>query len=428
VGFFFLVLVWFNRGSRGFFTSKFSIRSFLLLLLLLLLQIAMLAAIGKLSRICTAQQMALELHRADEVAIVQHELDRLLVDTGGSYELSKEEDGVIVYTFPLDYRARALRKKTAWAIREKVIPVLLRGVKLFIGVFLVFSLCLVLLILLLISLRNQGSRTHHRTNFANSYNTFVLWSFWRRNPFFRNNEYDYRPVQPSSSSTSSSSSLADEIFAFIFGPPRNVDEEERWSQIKSAIRRSNYVVSADQLRPFTLDPFEPGNGFMGEICSGLGGFPETDLEDNIIYKFEAFRKNEMSKNPPLSSARYYREPQWLFTDRSITLALILGFANIVALLALYPYIRAMDGAAFGGNLRGSRARISFSIENMKERSPLIYLLLRVAYSMRHLLFAYAMLYFLIPGLRFLLLVKFQNQRIAARNEKRANLVQDRLHS
>ncbi|GBG31109.1 Hypothetical Protein FCC1311_073302 [Hondaea fermentalgiana] len=379
----------------------------------------MLRGIGRLGRQFTARDMALELHRQDEEHAVRAELDKLLCEARGTYELSKEKDGEIVYQFPADYRARLYGKRTWLWARDHLGPLALRGLRLFIGFFLVFSLVLCVVILVLISLREGGNRSHHHHSLADTYNTFVLWSFWRRNPFFRDYEYDAVPqyhdqVANTANSSSSddgarTSSLADEVFAFIFGSPRPSTEDSRWDLIKHAIVSHNFVVTAEQMRPFSLQPDADSNAFMGEICAGLGGVPEaSDDGQKVVYRFDALRESAVaveaaSQATSSSQDRHYREPEWLLFDRSVTLAIILGSFNLLVLFAMRPYMRMMSGEGpirpVRSRLRGNALVLEDPAAYMKRSSPFVYFLLQVAYVMRFPLYTYGLLYLLIPLMR-----------------------------
>jgi len=397
----------------------------------------MLRAVSRLKRQFTARDMALELNRQDEHDQVREELDRLLCDVRGTYELSKERDGEIVYKFPADFVFRAYQKRTWLFANEKLAPIALKGLRLFIGFFLVFSLVLCVLVLVLISLREGGNRSRSHT-FADTYNTFVLWSFWRRNPFFR--DYDnYAPVQyaganDDDSSSGRTSSLADEVFAFIFGTPRHVNHEARWDNIKTTIRANNFVVTSEQLRPFSRIPeADDSNTFMGEICAGLGGVAEASSDgQHVHYRFDALRDSqaavEAAAQSSNSNERYYREPQWILFDRSVTLAMILGAINLFALLLLFPYLRMMGGGppVMRPRLRGSNSMIfEDPMKYMQRTSPMVYYLLQLAYCIRIPLYTYGILYLAIPLLRYVVCIKLLNPRIQRRNELRVAAVKGR---
>eukprot|EP00514_Thraustochytrium_sp_LLF1b_P007305 CAMPEP_0184538320 /NCGR_PEP_ID=MMETSP0198_2-20121128/17528_1 /TAXON_ID=1112570 /ORGANISM="Thraustochytrium sp., Strain LLF1b" /LENGTH=333 /DNA_ID=CAMNT_0026931757 /DNA_START=572 /DNA_END=1570 /DNA_ORIENTATION=- len=307
----------------------------------------------------TAAEIALDLGRMDDVNAVRNALDALVTDAKGKYALREDEDSSagyqVVYELPADTRTRLYTKRTWLMIEDKVIPTMLRLLKWFIGFFLVFSIAICAFVLLLIAIRAgaAGHGSGQRNGLHGGYNTWLMYSLWRRNPFFRSyNQWEPIPreepaaplqnITRAPQSEEASPSLADEIFDFLFGPPRGGgtttgSDADDPALLRALIEQNGGVVTADQVRPLVYDAIDSETSFMGRVCKRFGG--EAFSPDGVMIKYKFPQLLREGPEPPVySSKRYLREPRWVFTQHSSTLAIGLGICNVLGLLLMYPYL------------------------------------------------------------------------------------------
>jgi len=320
----------------------------------------------------------------------------------------------IIYEFPSDFRSRIYKKRFWLLARDRVWPLLLRGLRTFIGMFLVFSLVLCVLVILFIVLRSGGGG--HRQNHDFS---FIMYAFWVRNPFFR--QYDdprYHDYQVANENVPTRS-LADEVFDFLFGPSRGDLEQDWWSLVEGVIARNNYVVGMDVMRPFSRGDVD--DNFMAEICKGLGGVAVAGDDGQIRYEFVDLRDTGGDIQPVRLT--YYKEPKWEFSRGSYYLAVILGAANVFVLTMLLPIMIAMGN---GDMVRRKTLRGGDNVPFRQQQAPLLLLLLKFVYFIRYPLYLYGFLYFFVPMVRYLVCIKYLNSKIEARNKLRADMVSNVL--
>jgi hypothetical protein len=124
----------------------------------------------------TAEDVALQMNEHERLEGVREELDELLCTVRGKFSVVEQNNQgvtvmVAVYDFPHDIRLR-LFKRGAWvATREYLWPMVLRGIKYFIGFCLIFSIALIAVALLAILLRGGGNQGggNRASNFYSSY-------------------------------------------------------------------------------------------------------------------------------------------------------------------------------------------------------------------------------------------------------------------
>lgn len=223
------------------------------------------------------------------------------------------------------------------------------------------------------------------------------------------------------------------VFSYLFGDgdPNVSLEERQWQTVASIIGANQGVVTAEQLAPYTgEDPSK--EDWMVHVLQRFNGSPEVSEKGNIIYVFPAFQTNIKGALPstPMGSLQsaseftgkhadddltnlfrqhvtrqnaaktgeqklrkiedYLAEEEWNFMPvEGGTLWSIVGFGAFVAIGSLIVI----------GNL--------YLVPQLLILTPLLWGL-----------FVYGLLFFIVPGLRYLIYQSI-NSEISKRNDAKA---------
>ncbi len=193
-----------------------------------------------------------------------------------------------------------------------------------------------------------------------------------------------------------------ECFSFLFGdgdPNPNL-EEIRWQMVAEVIRKNNFVVTAEQVAPYTSK--NPKNeSEMFQTLARFDGVPTVTVTEsgNIAYLFDSMRRQtsptmQMSKvhqteTTAINVPRYLEENWWTFSEYpapALITVFIFAVVNFAGSWWLFKHIA--------------------TIHLLQDFVVLIDVLL-----------GYGALFLLIPILR-LVFIAVMNQTIAAKNSER----------
>ena len=344
-------------------------------------------------------------------------LRALSVDAEGSLQVSG--DGELVYSLPPDFKRRVAGK----SLRVRLEPVAERtgaalsyASRIAFGTCLIVSVVLVTTTLLVIaSSSRQGNDRRDDRGYGGGggfymgprfyFSPFDL--FWYFDPYY------YRK-QRATVREGKGMDFLPSIFSFVFGDgDPNFDlEERRWETVGALIRREGGVVVAEQLAPY-LDPpagaLELGDeAFVLPALQRFDGEATVDAEGRIFYEFpslmttgkEAGAAGKAQGKAP--EPYLYEEPfEFSAASQGQKLAVAaLGAFNFVAIAALNvqladPQVLRMVAMSAPGIVKLTLALLPF-------------------------LNTYAVSFFAIPGVRFLV-NKFRNEKIQGRNRERVKV-------
>jgi hypothetical protein len=291
------------------------------------------------------------------------------------------------------------------------------------------------------------------------------------------------------------------IYAFVFGrgDPNESLELRRWRAVGALLRVNKGCVFAEQVAPFLdsylldkddnaeikyglfgvvfdfvahvrrlfrkkkddeRDASRMHEGYMLEVLTRFGGFPEATEDGRLVYIFPTLQVTTIDPNvagpsrpapgpalpSPIPPPIYERTRPLLEGGEKMPLVIFLGCVNIL-LIYVFRAAGGMDWkpvrrpiepqVARTMSRRAGRFRDTEPIQSSRSDSdtidhgepPIVILILelfpKLCKLMMPLLVCYATIFFLVPSLRALY-VYIENRRIKRRNERRKNAIQDAL--
>jgi hypothetical protein len=328
--------------------------------------------------------------------VVASELNKVAAETRGHLQVSTAGD--IAYRFDFGfqnaYLARGVRRflQNCWEQTFRVGFFLLR---ISFGIMLIISLLIIVLLffLIVLSLSRGGDSDDDRGFGFNSFNFFDYLIL--RELFFWDPYTAYRSNQRYGRSTRSPAKKGNFLyncFSFLFGDgnPNPGLEEERWQLIPQVIRKNGYVVSAEQLAPYTDADPKNEDGVL-PVLVRFDGRPEVTDSGNIVYVFPSL-KVSAAEHQESATPAYLREWPWKFSNLSADQLMPVGLLAALNLLGSWW-------------LYAETSKMPFLIS-------LTSLLAALA--------VYGSLFVLVPLGRWLT-IKFLNAGIDARNSRRQQL-------
>lgn len=106
-----------------------------------------------------------------------------------------------------------------------------------------------------------------------------------------------------------------ECFSFLFGDgdPNSSLEEQKWKIVAEVICANNFVVTAEQIAPYTdKDPKDESGMF--ETLARFDGVPVVTEKGTIIYDFDSLRRRMLPEAIKTSGPRYLHEEEWHFSE------------------------------------------------------------------------------------------------------------------
>lgn len=381
------------------------------------------------------------------------------------------ESAELIYSFPSDLSKVLSANSNDYKLRkiwvEQVWPKLFYGIRVSFGIALVVSIFAIFSTIAIISASGSSSDDDRRRDdrrggmgFGYSGNPFGFGGIFGPSPFdffYYRPYYGYysRPSYLRRNEDPEEMGFLESTFSYIFGDgnPNSDLEELRLKAAAAEIRRSGGVVTSEQLAPF-CDPPEVqysiddlndtsnvDESYVLPIVSKLGGEPQVTEDGDIIYSFSDLQLSATDSLatvglPPTASAREIKgflASQGIDTRRAIEkddliqmvelvnsnsgkkdLSTIeeseLNFSvagNIKKFFAGALGVVNLGGALYLGTILSSPALAGVTL-------PGYYGLVQSLYPF---LLSYAILYNVIPAVRFFLIGQ-QNEQIKRRNKNR----------
>lgn len=335
-------------------------------------------------------------------------LNKIAGETGGKLEVAA--DGTVFYTFSRDftnaYLQRGLRKAAliAGAFLFQFLYWLIRmsfGFALVLSVLVIIVIFVALIVIAIAALfGDNGSGDGGGLDFDFAGGFFDLrflgdlfsWSYSPSHSSYPNSVPSTRRDQYSDFvETHPKGNFFLECFSFLFGDgrPNSNLQEIRWQQIAKTIKANGGVVSSEQLAPF-LDGDGSDSGMILSALAQFNGRPEVSKSGYILYVFPDFL--EESTAPEIHSVRsepYLAEDDWQFSSFPpdiLSKVLLLACLNFAGSWWLFKHIATIN-------------------------------LLHHLAILIDVLLTYAVIFLLIPSVRFIVILMLNN-RIKQRNERR----------
>jgi hypothetical protein len=336
-----------------------------------------------------------------ELKVAQPALMDLASEAGGHLQVT--ETGEVAYLFSQNFRS-VLRAKFLklrlldWA--RQIWGVLFYLIRISFGILLIASICIIaiaiLAILLGLAMSNKDS-DNSRSGDSNGFDGFPIgWIFTDWYYFFLPNPYDSRQ-DTTAPAKKESINFLEAVFSFLFGdgnPNRNL-EQRRWQEIGKVLRQHGGAVAAEQVIPFLEQPnkSESIDDAMLPVLLRFNGQPEVSPEGEIVYHFPDLQTSvEGDLSAPANP--FLKESLWKFSNASpgqISGSLGLGGVNLIGAVVL--------GKLLGG-ISSTAGFLGF---------------VQAIYG---ILLGYGISFLAIPLGRYVW-IQWQNQRIAKRNQARA---------
>ena len=332
----------------------------------------------------------------------QRALNALAVDTGATLEVSSAGD--LSYVFPKSARGAISAK----SFKMRVEP-LASGAKsaasyLFrvaFGTSLVASVMIVYTaIFALLSAKSSDDRGERRGGgsfmgprfYISPFDLFWYWDpYYYRRPRRRDREMNF----------------FESVFSFVFGDgdPNLMFEKRRWELIGRVIKKNKGVVTAEQLAPYLDAAGYEDESFVLPALTRFQGTPEVNsVTGSIIYRFPSMETTVGGRASAAfrdrgESEALVQEERWAFSLAEPSQRIqagLLGVANFVGVIVLSNMIND---------------------PSLMYRAPDYVALARSFAGLLPWLQAYGVLFFLVPGLRYLR-NQSKNKAIDERNNAR----------
>eukprot|EP00164_Ancoracysta_twista_P005841 GFYU01008037.1.p1 GENE.GFYU01008037.1~~GFYU01008037.1.p1 ORF type:complete len:577 (+),score=90.99 GFYU01008037.1:57-1787(+) len=228
-------------------------------------------------------------------------------------------------------------------------------------------------------------------------------------------------------------SFLESVFSFLFGdrdPNRHI-ERHRWRMVAAVVRVNGGVIAEEQILPFldlphnvtpdtasSLSVASSYRSHMYDVIAKFQGCPEASDEGTLVYRFPALQHTSdeglartlctavAQQKQSYTSLQYdtnlhFKERLHRFSKNTSQNPLYLGIANLVVVLIF------------------NRFRTAGVIEKYIHTMPRLHAgVVSLVNLMFYPLLAYALLYLMLPGLRYLWITYVVNPRITRRNERR----------
>jgi len=325
----------------------------------------------------------------------QRALNALAADTGATLEVSSAGD--LTYVFPRSARAVLSSK----SFKMKLEP-LVNGAKgtlsyLFrvaFGTSLVASVMIVYTaIFALMSSKSSNSDRDRRSSYGGPrFHLYPSDLFWYWDPYYYRRRRFAREMN-----------FFEAVFSFVFGDgDPNLDfEKRRWELVGRAIRKNKGVMTAEQLAPYLDTAGYEDESFVLPALTRFEGTPEVNsVSGSIIYRFpnmEATAGTQRGRGS--ESEALAQEERWVFSRAEAGQkfqAALLGVANFVGVVILANMVNDPNMMYRGRDY----------VELARSFSGLIPGLM-----------TYAVLFFVVPAVRYLR-NQGKNREIDARNNAR----------
>jgi hypothetical protein len=358
------------------------------------------AAIEQLNYRVTVGDVAVE--SGLELQVAQPALMALAAEAGGHLQVT--ETGEVAYLFSQNFRA-VLRSKFLklrlldWA--RQIWSVLFYLIRISFGILLIASICIIAIAILAIVLGSALSNKDSDDSSSGDIDGFdgfpIGWIFTDWYYFFLPNPYDINQGTVTTPAKQKSTNFLEAVFSFLFGdgnPNRNL-EQLRWQEIGKVLRQNGGAVAAEQVIPFLEQSREKESidDAMLTVLLHFNGQPEVSPDGEIVYHFPDLQTSvEGDRSAPVNP--FLKESLWKFSNASsgqILGAIGLGSVNLI-------------GAAFLGKLLGGISTTAGFLGFVQ--------------AIYGILLGYGISFLAIPLGRYFW-IQWQNQRIATRNQARA---------
>ncbi len=344
-----------------------------------------------------------------ELQVAQQALMTLASEAGGHLQVT--ETGEVAYLFSQNFRS-VLQAKffnlrlLAWW--QKIWKVLFYIIRISFGILLIASICIIAIAIIAIIIASTLSNKDSQSNDSGDDIGFggfpIGWIFTDWYYFFLPDPYGNAP-RPSPAKQGSMNFL-EAVFSFLFGDgnPNHYLEERRWQEIGKVLRQHNGAVVAEQVIPF-LEPPSAGQSVDDVMLAALlrfNGQPEVSPDGEIVYHFPDLQTSvESDRSAP--TAPFLQESLWKFSHASLGQvlgAIGLGSANLIGAVILGKLLGGISSTAgFLGFVQASYGG----------------------------LLVYGIGFLAIPLGRYFW-IQWQNERIAARNQARAQWAEQLLYA
>jgi hypothetical protein len=344
-----------------------------------------------------------------ELQVAQQALMTLTAEAGGHLQVT--ETGEVAYLFSKNFRSvlqakfLKLRLLAGW---QKIWKVLFYLIRISFGILLMASICIIAIAIIAIiiasTLSNKDSEGSNSGDDFGFGGVPIGWIFTDWYYFFLPDPYGGSPS--ASPAKQGSMNFLEAVFSFLFGDgnPNHHLEERRWQEIGKVLRQHDGAVVAEQVVPF-LEPPSAGQSVDDAMLAALlrfNGQPEVSPDGEIVYHFPELQTSvESDRSAP--TAPFLQESLWKFSHASfgqVLGAIGLGSANLIGAVILGKLLGEIS--ATGGFLG----------------------LVQAIYGG---LLVYGIGFLAIPLGRYFW-IQWQNQRIAARNQARAQWAEQLLYA
>ncbi len=370
------------------------------------------AAVEHLQYQATAADVATEAGLPIQIA--NRELANLASLTRG--DLLVSQTGEIAYKFNPTFR-QILLQRSLVARCLQVLQVVWRFVfyliRISFGIVLVISILLVLAaisVAVVIIISSNSSKDNDGNNTSKSepvffdFNPFTIFYF---GDFYDRPSTTPEPGQTQTVPTNQTTLKKDRgflenVFAFLFGDGNpNYDlEYRRWHLIANVIRNNDGVVIGEQILPYLdeIDRYqEEGESYILPVLAKFNGYPTVTPDGELVYRFPDLQR-VASRRPKQVVPPYLEEKLWRFNEAGD------GANFLSASLGIFYFVASL---VLGGLLQDPSVQKNLTGFLGFVNSIFVFLL------------AYAILYLLIPTVRYGVL-QWINLGIKQRNELRRN--------
>lgn len=343
-----------------------------------------------------------------ELQVAQQALMTLASEAGGHLQVT--ETGEVAYLFSKNLRSvlqakfLKLRLLAGW---QKIWKVLFYLIRISFGILLIASICIIAIAIIAIiiatTLSNKDSEGSDSDDDVGFGGFPIGWIFTDWHYFFLPDPYaGSANISPAKQG---SMNFLEAVFSFLFGDgnPNSHLEERRWQEVGKVLRQHGGAVAAEQVIPF-LEPPSAGQSVddaMLAVLLRFNGQPEVSPDGEIVYYFPDLQTSvEANRSAP--AAPFLRESLWKFSHASFSQvlgAIGLGSANLIGAVILGKLL---------GEIGSTTGFLSF---------------VQAIYGG---LLAYGIGFLVIPLGRYFW-IQWQNQRIAARNQARAQWAEQLLY-
>lgn len=342
-----------------------------------------------------------------ELQVAQQALMTLAAEASGHLQVT--ETGEVAYLFSKNFRSVLQAKFLKFrllAVWQQVWKVLFYLIRISFGILLIASICIIAIAIIAIiiatTLSNKDSEGSDSGEDVGFGGFPVSWIFTDWYYFFLPDPYASAPkVSPAKQG---SMNFLEAVFSFLFGDgnPNPHLEERRWQEIGKVLRQHGGAVAAEQIIPFLEQPSieQSVDDAMLTVLLRFNGQPEVSPDGEIVYHFPDLQISvEADRSAP--TAPFLQESLWKFSHASfgqVLGAIGLGSANLIGAVIL------------GKLLVGISSTAGF---------------LGFVQAIYGGLLAYGIGFLAIPLGRYFW-IQWQNQRIVARNQARAQWAEQLL--